>query len=464
STVGLENFTKINTYVDGQFSDVKSSDWFAENVRTVYELGLMNGNSATTFNPYGNITQAEALTITARIHKIYTTGNDDFSDIKQEMLDMEPEILEWCNNDKNSPAYKEFYNAWYAPYAYYLYAYVWGEGRGEYPQFPALAFSHVYAPFIETQEPMKRGILVSSLLLGSLPENEFNQINQVDNGAIPDLSYGDGSDIYMFYRAGILTGNDASGTFSFDSNITRAEVAAIIGRMVNPSLRKHITLRSSHGTSDIISASTYSLNLTDETTITITTTYKDEEYPGGVTLNANYDSSVINVKWEESDIGYWDNPLRIIPIKNGTTTLRISLVENPNEYQDVIVTVSGFDTNMSTPTDLTTLTIEGMGEEFKQYNTGLPNTNKLHSATYRINNYPNDTVAIWVDFIVSCTDCVDYNGYIQLRYNLYNSSGVVVKTGTTITEFTHTYTQYAGTLSFSSLPPDDYKLVFSSKY
>ena len=251
-TKGLENFTKQNTYVAGQFSDVKSSDWFAENVKTVYELGLMNGNSSTTFNPYGNITQAEALAITARIHKIYKTGNDDFSDIKQEMLAMEPEILEWCNYNKNSPAYKEFYNAWYAPYAYYLYAYVWGEGRGEYPQFPALAFSHVYAPFIETQEPMKRGILVSSLLLGSLPENEFNQINDIPNNSIPDVTYHYDPNIYLFYRAGILTGNDSTGTFSFDSNITRAEVAAIIGRMVIPSLRKRFDLDNTDKTTGSI--------------------------------------------------------------------------------------------------------------------------------------------------------------------------------------------------------------------
>lgn len=168
------------------------------------------------------------------------------------------------------------------------------------------------------------------------------------------------------------------------------------------------------------------------------------------------DTNIVNCEW-----GDWDGytvPLTFNPISSGETYVTVSL-EGYNKKITIYV-----DVNMHTPSDLTTLAIEGVGKEFDQYTTGLPNTNKLHSATYRIDNYVNDTVAIWVDYIVSCTDCVNYTGYIELRYNLYNSSGVVVKTGTAITEFTHTYTQYAGTLVFSDLPTDNYKLVFSSKY
>jgi len=200
-----------------------------------------------------------------------------------------------------------------------------------------------------------------------------------------------------------------------------------------------------------LTSTTYNVYLEDENYTAYITMI------GGETIEYDIDdTSIVTCEW-----GDWDGdtiPLTFKPNSSGETYVIVS-AKGYNESITIYITV-----NNPTPEDLTTLTIEGVGEELKQYNTGLPNTNKLHSATYRIGNYPNDTVAIWVDFIVSCTDCVDYNGYISLRYNLYNSSGVVYKTGTTLTAFTHTDTQYAGELVFSDLPPDDYKLVFSSKY
>lgn len=49
----------------------------------------------------------------------------------------------------------------------------------------------------------------------------------------------------MLYNAGILTEFDKYGTFKPFSSISRAEVAAIISRMVNTSLRKQFTLADS---------------------------------------------------------------------------------------------------------------------------------------------------------------------------------------------------------------------------
>ena len=48
--------------------------------------------------------------------------------------------------------------------------------------------------------------------------------------------------VYRLYRAGVLTGNDAKGTFGPFTNITRGAAAAIISRMADASLRKSITL------------------------------------------------------------------------------------------------------------------------------------------------------------------------------------------------------------------------------
>ena len=51
------------------------------------------------------------------------------------------------------------------------------------------------------------------------------------------------AEIYEFYRAGILTGMDPSGTFAPNSNIKRSEVAAILIRMFDVSARQAVTLK-----------------------------------------------------------------------------------------------------------------------------------------------------------------------------------------------------------------------------
>lgn len=49
-------------------------------------------------------------------------------------------------------------------------------------------------------------------------------------------------EIYAFYRAGILDGSLADGSFLPDSGIKRSEVAAIIVRMFDTSERRSVTL------------------------------------------------------------------------------------------------------------------------------------------------------------------------------------------------------------------------------
>ena len=68
--------------------------------------------------------------------------------------------------------------------------------------------------------------------------------NTVADNAIPDVKMDDANAeaIYSFYRAGILTGSDAAGTFNESSSIKRSEVAAILSRMYNENVRQAITL------------------------------------------------------------------------------------------------------------------------------------------------------------------------------------------------------------------------------
>jgi hypothetical protein len=80
----------------------------------------------------------------------------------------------------------------------------------------------------------------------ALPPTEFLARNTVNS--LPDVSSGFSSAtgqpitpyynaIVTLYKAGVLAGNDAQGTFSPNANIIRAEAAAIISRVILPSTR-----------------------------------------------------------------------------------------------------------------------------------------------------------------------------------------------------------------------------------
>lgn len=63
-------FENVNTY-NNNFSDVSDSNWFSANVKTAYELGFMNGKSEGRFDPNGNVTVAEGITMASRVHAIF---------------------------------------------------------------------------------------------------------------------------------------------------------------------------------------------------------------------------------------------------------------------------------------------------------------------------------------------------------------------------------------------------------
>ena len=194
----LENFRKQDTYLAGQFTDVAPNAWYAENVSTAYEIGLVKGTSSTTFGVSGNITIAETLALAARINSIFYTGEANFT--------------------QGSP--------WYQCYVdYALETEIISE---DYSNYNATATRAQFA----------------SILSNALPSRALEEINWIDDGAIPDVKIKDsyGEAVYMLYRAGILTSSDAEGTYNPQNSISRPEVAAIVTRMADESLRKSITL------------------------------------------------------------------------------------------------------------------------------------------------------------------------------------------------------------------------------
>ena len=198
----IQGFKKVNTYTNGQFFDVKS-EWFSASVQQAYEIGLMYGDSQNTFNPSGNIDNASVITIAARLHSIYKSDNAKF--------------------DSGS-------SNWYEPYINYA------------------VNNGICDSDINPKDIATRSFFVG-ILGNAVDDSILQQKNKISSDALSDVSGWYSNTVYAFYRAGILCGNDEYGTFAPDSHITRAEVAAIVMRLVKPSERLEISLSARPTTS-----------------------------------------------------------------------------------------------------------------------------------------------------------------------------------------------------------------------
>lgn len=188
TTAALKGFVKKMDYKDGVFRDCKRTDWFYSNIVFSYEIGIMMGVSNTYFSPKSNITLAQLVTMMARLHSIYYTGSADF---------VQGDI-------------------WYKVYLDYL------NSNGVITEYDDLGLYATRRQFID--------------IARSLPGCELDVINL--EFEIPDVeNVEENESVYALYRAGILSGSDDEHTFNSNSNITRAEVAAILSRMIDKNLR-----------------------------------------------------------------------------------------------------------------------------------------------------------------------------------------------------------------------------------
>lgn len=187
-------FETKNTYREGMFTDVQAGNWFTENVRTAYELGLMEGVGGGRFAPGNSVTIAQAVTMAARIHSIYHTGSDQF------------------------PRYDG--GNWYDPYVNYA--------RDNGIIYENYAFGR----------PATREEFVH-ILAAALPEEELAAlVSKADFADQADITYQD--DVALLRSAGVIDGVKENGEMYFKpwNSISRAQAAAIITRLVKPELRK----------------------------------------------------------------------------------------------------------------------------------------------------------------------------------------------------------------------------------
>lgn len=176
------------------FIDVKTAHWFRDEVVAAWRMGLVKGRTEELFDPDGEVTLAEAVTLAVRLNRFYHGLADD----------LQTDGEDW---------YRGYYDA--ATDAGII-------AKG--------AFSDYDRPASRRE--------VAVIMRHALPDAYLPLINRIT--AIPDVDKNDAAfgDILKLYNAGVLQGTDGDFAFLPDTRITRAEMAAVVNRMARPENRK----------------------------------------------------------------------------------------------------------------------------------------------------------------------------------------------------------------------------------
>ena len=184
------------------FRDVSKSSWYYNSVKLAWEKGLISGITATQYKPEGTLSVAQAIKLAATLYQSHTEGS-----------------VRLTNGTPH----------WYASYVQYA--------------VDNNILDKAYLSYTDKQmnAPIQRREFVHIFFRAA---DNLLACNVIADGKIPDISmtslYAD--EIYTFYRAGILSGSDSSGSFYPESNIRRSEVAAILVRLFDSSARLKLSL------------------------------------------------------------------------------------------------------------------------------------------------------------------------------------------------------------------------------
>ena len=201
------NFVRSRTYA-GEFSDLTADSVFYDNVTALYEYGLSVGKPNGTFGLKDSMTVGQIVIFAARLRSLYRTG------------DAEAGPGSYGRDGDASTVQR---------YLRYLQA----EGVLGTELDGSLTATATRAQVAH--------VLANTLPAGVLPEvnNEVVTEGYASRKFITDVTeYTDYyRDILFLYRTGISVGSDATGSYLPDQPITRGAAAAMLTRMVDPSLR-----------------------------------------------------------------------------------------------------------------------------------------------------------------------------------------------------------------------------------
>ena len=201
-----QNFTRTRTY-QGAFSDLDAGSVFYDNVAALYEYGLSQGNPDGSFGLQDPLTVGQVVIFAGRIRSLWETG------------DPEAGPAAFADPDRSlSSAYLRYLQD-RGLLGHELDARLTANAtRAE--------VAHVLAPLLPPE---------------ALPPVHQDLINEAyaTHRILPDVTeytpYQ--QDILQLYRTGVSQGVDAKGSYRPHDLITRGAAAAMLTRMVDPSLR-----------------------------------------------------------------------------------------------------------------------------------------------------------------------------------------------------------------------------------
>ena len=173
------------------YSDVPSNFWGQDYITKVTQANLMEGIAENEFDPDGNLTMAQVLTLAYRLHHRHS--------------------------GKDLPDVTDRY-AWYMPYFQYCVE-------------NGIIHAEEVSPMGLDDQSITRYEMVE-ILNKAVSDEQMEPILDLANGDIPDVDENSeyGLEVYRWYRAGVLIGNEG-GLFCGENSLTRAEVAAILCRL-----------------------------------------------------------------------------------------------------------------------------------------------------------------------------------------------------------------------------------------
>lgn len=197
--------TRVRLY-DGRFTDVSGDEWYAPYITALYEYGLTEGRGDGGYAPMAEVTLGELAAFTARVRAAHE-GLSIPTAAEGEM--------------------------WYAPYLTFL--------RESTDADVAL---------LARPDDVATRAEMAGLLSVALPEGTLSE----PNADLVADAYASGDyitdvteytpyqrEILRMYRQGLLNGTDARGSFCPAQSVNRAEIAALLTRMLDESLRLTLT-------------------------------------------------------------------------------------------------------------------------------------------------------------------------------------------------------------------------------
>ncbi|MBE6723731.1 MAG: hypothetical protein E7576_00835 [Ruminococcaceae bacterium] len=186
------------------FADVSPSDWFYSDVKTAWESGLIRGKTDSAFAPDDSLTYAEAVKLAACMNQLYVAG---------EVTLTGGEGAEW-----------------FEPYVLYC------SSAGILPR-----------DYNWNSPAYRVGIM--EIFASALPEGALAAVNDIPDGAVPDLAGVNESEsdaVYRLYRAGVVQGSGTDHLCAPFSPVRRSEVSAMLTRLMFPDTRISFAMNPSN--------------------------------------------------------------------------------------------------------------------------------------------------------------------------------------------------------------------------